>query len=65
MIRSVEKYRTTRKPHKCCQCGAVIPHKTKCYWFKAVAFRDSDVGRDEWEEGYFCPKCDKEGRKND
>ena len=60
MIHSIQKYRVTRKPHICHECGKQIPVGTKCYWFKAVAFKDSDVGRDEWTESYVCPECDKE-----
>jgi hypothetical protein len=59
MIKRYGKYVTTRKPHTC-GCGALIPPNTKAYWYKAVAFRDSDVGRNAWEEGYICPKCDNE-----
>lgn len=59
MIHSEEKYVLTRKPHKCHECNKEIPTHTKCYWFKAVAFRDSDVGRDEWQEFYVCPECQR------
>ena len=59
MIARYQKQVKTRKPHTC-ECGKIIPVGTICTWYKAVAFHDSDVGRNEWLEGYICPDCEKE-----
>lgn len=62
MTHAVEKYVVTRKPHECHECGIQIPKGTKCYWFKAVTFKNSDVGRNQWEEFHVCPECDRKAR---
>lgn len=62
MIKSFHKLVVTRKPHICYECKKEIPPRTKCYWFKSVAFKESDIGRNEWMEFYICPQCDMELR---
>jgi len=61
MIRSTHKHRKTRKAHTCQVCKKTIPAGTDCLWYKQVAFKDSDVGRDQWDEGYICPSCENKG----
>ena len=59
MIARYEKQRKTKKPHRC-GCGKTIPAGTICTWYKAVAFRESDIGHNECVEGYICPECERE-----
>lgn len=59
MFKQVSKQVKTRRSHKC-DCGKPIPAGTTCTWYKSVVFRESDVGRNCWQEGYVCPDCDKE-----
>jgi len=51
------KIRITRKPHTCNTCKKIIPPKSKAYWAKSVVFKESDVGRNQWEEYYTCAEC--------
>lgn len=53
-----KEMRLTRKEHICHECKNLIPKGTKCYWFKTVAFKESDIGRNEWQEFYICSECD-------
>ena len=59
MYKGIQKRVKTRTPHRC-ECGGTIPAGTVCIWYKTVAFRESDIGRNEWHEGYVCPTCEKE-----
>lgn len=62
MYYAQEKQVVTRKPHICDECKKTIPPKSKAYWFKSVVFKESDIGRNCWQEIYICAECDEKLR---
>ncbi len=62
MYHAESKYRLTRKPHTCSECNKIIAPKSMAYWFKSVVFKESDVGRNCWNEAYVCAECDEKLR---